>query len=48
MTNFSTCWNDGLAFCAIIHVFYPENFDWYALKAENRRDNFTFGFEKAE
>lgn len=48
MTNFSTCWNDGLAFCAIIHVFYPENFDWYALKAENRRYNFTLGFDKAE
>jgi len=48
MTNFSTCWNDGLAFCALIHVFYPENFDWYALKAENRRHNFTLGFEKAE
>ena len=48
MTNFSTCWNDGLAFCALIHVFYPENFDWYALKAENRRHNFTLGFDKAE
>jgi len=48
ITNFSTCWNDGLAFCAIIHVFYPDNFDWFALKAENRRYNFTLGFEKAE
>merc|ERR1711936_5410 len=48
MTNFSTCWNDGLVFCALIHVFYPDNFDWYALKAENRRHNFTLGFEKAE
>jgi len=48
MTNFSTCWNDGLAFCALIHVFYPDNFDWYALDAQNRRHNFTLGFEKAE
>jgi len=48
MTNFSTCWNDGLAFCALIHVFYPESFDWNSLKAENRRHNFTLGFEKAE
>jgi len=48
MTNFSTCWNDGLAFCAIIHVFYPDNFDWSALKSENRRHNFTLAFQKAE
>merc|ERR1719430_443521 len=48
MTNFSTCWNDGLAFCALIHVFYPDNFDWYALDAQNRRHNFTLGFDKAE
>merc|ERR1719266_967625 len=48
MTNFSTHWNDGLAFCALIHVFYPDNFDWYSLKAENRRHNFTLAFQKAE
>jgi len=48
MTNFSTCWNDGLAFCALIHVFYPDNFDWYALDGQNRRHNFTLGFDKAE
>ena len=48
MTNFSTCWNDGLAFCALIHVFYPDNFDWFSLKKENRRHNFTLAFEKAE
>lgn len=48
MTNFSTHWNDGLAFCALIHVFYPDNFDWFSLKAENRRHNFTFAFQKAE
>lgn len=48
MTNFSTCWNDGLAFCAIIHAFYPDNFDWSALKSENRRHNFTLAFQKAE
>jgi len=48
VTNFSTCWNDGLAFCALIHVFYPDSFDWFALKPENRRYNFTLGFKKAE
>lgn len=48
ITNFSTCWNDGLAFCALIHVFYPEAFDWSSLKPENRRYNFTLGFQAAE
>ena len=48
MRNFSTHWNDGLAFCALIHVFYPDNFDWFSLKAENRRHNFTLAFQKAE
>ena len=48
MTNFSTCWNDGLAFAALIHCFYPENFDWSALRKENRRHNFTLAFDKAE
>merc|ERR1719461_261499 len=48
MTNFSTHWNDGLAFCALIHVFYPDNFDWFSLKSENRRHNFSLAFQKAE
>merc|ERR1719228_147621 len=26
MTNFSSCWSSGLAFCALIHVFYPHIF----------------------
>ena len=48
MTNLSSCWSDGLAFCALVHCFYPEAFDWFALSPENRRYNFTLAFEKAE
>ena len=48
VTNMSTAWKDGLAFCALIHVFYPDNFDWFSLKSENRRHNFTLAFQKAE
>ena len=48
MTNFSTCWNDGLAFCALIHNFYPEAFEFDKLEARNRRYNFTLAFKAAE
>ena len=48
VTNFSTSWNDGLAFCALIHNFYPEAFDFDKLEARNRRYNFTLAFKAAE
>ena len=48
VTNFSTCWNDGLAFCALIHYFYPEAFDFSSLDPANRRYNFTLAFDTAE
>ncbi|XP_057320869.1 smoothelin [Microplitis mediator] len=46
--NFSTSWNNGLAFCALLHHFKPQAFDYDKLKPENRRKNFTLAFEKAE
>lgn len=48
ITNFSSSWSDGLAFCALIHHFYPEAFDFSKLNPKNRRGNFTLAFEKAE
>ncbi len=48
VTNFSTSWNDGMAFCALIHKFYPEAFDFDKLEPGNRRYNFTLAFEMAE
>jgi len=48
LTNFSSHWANGLAFCALIHVFYPDSFDWNSLKAENRKYNFTLGFDLSE
>merc|ERR1712106_551579 len=47
-TNFSSNWANGLAFCALIHVFYPDSFDWNSPKAENRKYNFTLGFDLSE
>jgi len=48
ITNFSTSWSDGLAFCALIHHFYPEAFDYDQLRPENRRENFEIAFRVAE
>jgi len=48
VTNFSTSWADGLAFCALVHRFYPDAFDFARLSAKNRRANFTLAFETAE
>uniref|UniRef100_A0A1A8DVP0 EH domain binding protein 1-like 1 n=1 Tax=Nothobranchius kadleci TaxID=1051664 RepID=A0A1A8DVP0_NOTKA len=42
ITNFSTSWRNGLAFCAILHYFHPEkvNFemlDPYDIKSNNKK-----------
>ena len=46
--NFNFSWRDGLAFCALIHHFYPEAFDYSKLEAKNRRYNFDLAFDTAE
>lgn len=48
LDNFSTSWSNGLAFCALLHHFRPEAFDYHSLRPENRRKNFTLAFTKAE
>ncbi|XP_013782738.1 smoothelin-like [Limulus polyphemus] len=46
--NFSSSWSDGLAFCALIHHFYPDAFDFDSLNPKNRRHNFDLAFRTAE
>ncbi|XP_026473199.1 smoothelin-like protein 1 isoform X2 [Ctenocephalides felis] len=46
--NFSTSWADGLAFCALIHHFLPNAFDYHKLNPKNRRYNFTLAFRVAD
>lgn len=46
--NFSSSWNDGMAFCALIHSFYPKSFDFSKLDPKRRRANFTLAFGVAE
>ncbi|XP_033693105.1 smoothelin isoform X6 [Tursiops truncatus] len=46
--NFSSSWSDGMAFCALVHNFFPEAFDYGQLSPQNRRQNFEVAFSSAE
>ncbi|XP_059400854.1 smoothelin-like isoform X6 [Carassius carassius] len=46
--NFSSSWSDGMAFCALVHNFFPEAFDYSSLSPANRRQNFEVAFSTAE
>ncbi|NXK96184.1 SMTL2 protein, partial [Formicarius rufipectus] len=48
LQNFSSSWNDGMAFCALLHSFFPEAFDYNKLNPANRRQNFELAFTTAE
>lgn len=48
ITNFSSSWADGMAFCALIHSFAPAAFDFAALHPRNRKENFELAFRVAE
>ncbi|KAM9446209.1 smoothelin isoform 8-T8 [Clarias gariepinus] len=46
--NFSSSWSDGMAFCALVHNFFPDAFDYSTLSPSNRRQNFEVAFKTAE
>ncbi|XP_029431249.1 smoothelin-like protein 1 isoform X3 [Rhinatrema bivittatum] len=46
--NFSSSWSSGMAFCALIHKFFPDSFDYESLDPKNRRHNFELAFSAAE
>uniref|UniRef100_UPI0037E79CB0 smoothelin isoform X2 n=1 Tax=Semicossyphus pulcher TaxID=241346 RepID=UPI0037E79CB0 len=46
--NFSSSWSNGMAFCALVHNFFPEAFDYSTLSPSNRRQNFEVAFSNAE
>uniref|UniRef100_A0A096LVY3 Smoothelin, like n=1 Tax=Poecilia formosa TaxID=48698 RepID=A0A096LVY3_POEFO len=46
--NFSSSWSDGMAFCALVHSFFPTEFDYNALSPANRKHNFELAFGTAE
>ncbi|XP_051960480.1 cytospin-A-like isoform X2 [Xyrauchen texanus] len=48
ITNFSSSWNDGLAFCAIFHTYLPAHIPYHELNSQDKRRNFTLAFQAAE
>uniref|UniRef100_A0A8C6PWZ8 Smoothelin b n=1 Tax=Nothobranchius furzeri TaxID=105023 RepID=A0A8C6PWZ8_NOTFU len=46
--NFSSSWSNGMAFCALVHSFFPDAFDYDSLSPGNRRHNFEVAFSSAE
>ncbi|XP_065738509.1 smoothelin-like protein 1 [Phocoena phocoena] len=46
--NFSSSWSSGMAFCALVHKFFPDAFDYSALDPAKRRHNFSLAFSTAE
>uniref|UniRef100_A0A5S6QNL0 Calponin-homology (CH) domain-containing protein n=2 Tax=Trichuris muris TaxID=70415 RepID=A0A5S6QNL0_TRIMR len=48
VTNFSSSWANGMAFCALIHHFYPDAFDFNCLDPNQRKENFELAFRVAE
>ncbi|XP_043864784.1 mucin-5AC isoform X3 [Drosophila mojavensis] len=48
ISNFSSSWSDGLAFCALIHHFLPDAFDYSQLTKQTRKHNFELAFSVAD
>ncbi|XP_026082192.1 smoothelin-like protein 2 [Carassius auratus] len=46
--NFSSSWSDGMAFCALVHSFFPTEFDYNVLSPADRKHNFELAFSTAE
>ncbi|KAJ0067840.1 hypothetical protein NL108_011068, partial [Boleophthalmus pectinirostris] len=52
ITNFSSSWNDGLAFCAVLHTYLPAHIPYQELTSQDKASdftrNFTLAFQAAE
>ena len=48
VTNFTTSWRNGLAFCALLHSFYPDLIPYDALTSHDIKHNCKLAFEAGE
>uniref|UniRef100_A0A1A7XDK9 Cytospin-A n=1 Tax=Iconisemion striatum TaxID=60296 RepID=A0A1A7XDK9_9TELE len=48
VTNFSSSWSDGLAFCALLHTYLPAHIPYQELFSQDKVRNLTLAFQAAE
>ncbi|KAG7460594.1 hypothetical protein MATL_G00200370 [Megalops atlanticus] len=48
ITNFSSSWADGLAFCALYHTYLPTHIPYSGLNPESKRENLSLAFQTGE
>ncbi|XP_062414231.1 cytospin-B isoform X2 [Pungitius pungitius] len=48
VTNFSSSWSDGLAFCALLHTYLPAHIPYQELMSQDKDRNLTLAFQAAE
>ncbi|XP_067294085.1 cytospin-B isoform X2 [Pseudorasbora parva] len=48
VTNFSSSWSDGLAFCALLHTYLPAHIPYQELISQEKGRNLTLAFQAAE
>ncbi|XP_033969200.1 cytospin-B isoform X1 [Trematomus bernacchii] len=48
VTNFSSSWSDGLAFCALLHTYLPAHIPYQDLISQDKVRNLTLAFQAAE
>nr|XP_029131797.1 cytospin-A-like [Labrus bergylta] len=48
ITNFSSSWEDGLAFCAVYHTFLPTRIPYDTLNLVDKKENLDLAFKTGE
>ncbi|XP_023140800.2 cytospin-A isoform X2 [Amphiprion ocellaris] len=48
ITNFSSSWEDGLAFCAVYHTYLPTHIPYDSLNPDEKKENLNLAFKTGE